>query len=251
MCCDGVATTDILQYERDTLCSLHLPGFNFVPLLRVLPDREVRTFLPIMLSSSLANRISRTLQTKLRIQRTLSHPVRGFTPGRSNRLYSKMPKSPDTTLSEFREVVNMDKGELEDWLKTDVSQSVGWGKGENGESVGHESGRRIVSMLGKSDDELLEDEDDVAHMRRVVSYVRRHVAQRHKLQHDVEDSKWRHSLMNWCGFFIHNYFRTASKSYRIIRLNLFKWPGKRGLGWLSARAMGDFFNRTRTNLVLN
>lgn len=38
-------------------------------------------------------------------------------------------------------------------------------------------------------------EDDIDHMRRVVSYVHRHQAQ--KPEGDVEDSDWRRSLMNW------------------------------------------------------
>lgn len=111
---------------------------------------------------------------------------------------SKMPKEPETVLHEFRQAVNMTKEELSEYLKTSDSTAVGWGKNDGGESVGHESGRKIVDMLEKSDEELLEDEDDLAHMRRVVSYVHRHIAQRHKLQHDVTDSKWRYSLMNWC-----------------------------------------------------
>jgi hypothetical protein len=36
---------------------------------------------------------------------------------------------------------------------------------------------------------------DEARMRKVVGYVHRHLAQRP--QGDVEDSKWRCSLMNW------------------------------------------------------
>eukprot|EP00884_Botryococcus_braunii_P015303 jgi/Botrbrau1/2456/Bobra.0226s0015.1 len=102
-----------------------------------------------------------------------------------------MPKDPQTVLSEFRQAVNMDKTELTEWLETPDSKSVGWGNDDGKESVGHESGRRIVSMIDKSDEDILSDEDELAHMRRVVSYVHRHTAQRHKLQHDVADSKWR------------------------------------------------------------
>lgn len=108
-----------------------------------------------------------------------------------------MPKEPETVVNEFRQAVNMTKQELNAYLETSESKAVGWGQDDGGECVGHESGRRIVSMLERSDEELLENEDDLAHMRRVVSYVHRHTAQRHKLQHDVADSKWRHSLMNW------------------------------------------------------
>ncbi len=96
------------------------------------------------------------------------------------------------TIDEFQESVNMTRKELEDWLQTDESQSVGQSDG-GGESKGHESGRRIVEILEKNKSGYTDD--DVDHMRRVVSYVRRHQAQ--KPQGDVEDSTWRYSLLNW------------------------------------------------------
>ena len=37
--------------------------------------------------------------------------------------------------------------------------------------------------------------DDAAHMRTVVGYIHRHLAQRPS--GDVTDSRWRSSLMNW------------------------------------------------------
>ena len=88
----------------------------------------------------------------------------------------------------------MSAGELEDWLKTRESQKVGW-KGADGsmrESVGHASGRRIVTILRKSQDALTAD--DYAHMRKVIGYVRRHSAQRPE---NIYTSRWRYSLMNW------------------------------------------------------
>jgi hypothetical protein len=36
---------------------------------------------------------------------------------------------------------------------------------------------------------------DYAHMRKVVGYVRRHLAQRPK--GDARNTRWRYSLMNW------------------------------------------------------
>nr|WP_244899555.1 DUF3140 domain-containing protein [Mycobacterium sherrisii] len=39
------------------------------------------------------------------------------------------------------------------------------------------------------------DEDDYAHMRKVVGYAKRHLTQRPR--GDVQDSAWRYSLMNW------------------------------------------------------
>ena len=94
----------------------------------------------------------------------------------------------------FGEAVNMTAGELEKWLATDESQDVGQKSGGSGESTGHESGRRIVTLLRTRKDDLTED--DLAHMRKVRGYVQRHLAQRPS-EEDVETSRWRYSLMNW------------------------------------------------------
>jgi hypothetical protein len=94
---------------------------------------------------------------------------------------------------DFREAVNMSPAELEEWLATDESQSVGDTSGD-GESTGHASGRRIVELTRTSVEEL--DDDDHAHMRTVVGYVHRHLAQGGP-DDDVESSRWRYSLMNW------------------------------------------------------
>ena len=96
---------------------------------------------------------------------------------------------------EFRKAVNMTAAELADWLETEESRKVGWkgaGAPASGESVGHASGRRIVGLLGKKTGEL--SDDDYAHMRKVVGYVRRHTAQRPQ---NIFTSRWRYSLMNW------------------------------------------------------
>ena len=100
----------------------------------------------------------------------------------------------DTTRREFAEAVNMTAGELEEWLATDESQSVGQKSGGTGESTGHESGRRIVELLHTKQADLTDD--DLAHMRKVHGYVQRHLAQE-PAKEDVETSKWRYSLMNW------------------------------------------------------
>ena len=91
---------------------------------------------------------------------------------------------------DWREAVNMTASRLEDWLATDESKSVGQGSGE---STGHASGRRIVALLRTRRADL--GEDDVEHMRKVVGYVHRHLAQRPS--GDVTDTRWRYSLMNW------------------------------------------------------
>ena len=88
----------------------------------------------------------------------------------------------------------MSPAELEEWLGTSESRKVGW-KGINGdrpESVGHASGRRIVQILRKREAEL--SGDDLSHMRKVVGFIRRHLAQQPA---NIYTSPWRYSLMNW------------------------------------------------------
>jgi hypothetical protein len=94
---------------------------------------------------------------------------------------------------QFAEAVNMAPAELERWLATEESRSVGWTREGDDESVGHRSGRRIVE-LKRTPAAALDDEDH-AHMRKVVGYVHRHLAQRPS--GDVEHTRWRRSLMNW------------------------------------------------------
>jgi Protein of unknown function (DUF3140) len=98
----------------------------------------------------------------------------------------------NATWQEFRETVNMTAGELEKWLGTDDSKQVGQKDG-NGKSTGHASGRRIVELLRSKKSDLTED--DYAHMRKVVGYAHRHLAQRPS--GDISESAWRYSLMNW------------------------------------------------------
>lgn len=105
-----------------------------------------------------------------------------------------MNRDDDKIRKEFAKVVNMGPAELESWLQTAASRSVGW-KGRDGrakESVGHASGRSIVQILRKTDDELTQN--DLAHMRKVVGFVHRHCAQRPQ---NIYTSRWRYSLMNW------------------------------------------------------
>jgi hypothetical protein len=80
--------------------------------------------------------------------------------------------------------------ELECWLKTDESKAVGQHQ-DGGESVGHESGRRIVTLLRHSDRSAPDEE----HMRKVVGYLHRHLAQRPS--GDVREIRWRYSRTNW------------------------------------------------------
>jgi hypothetical protein len=92
----------------------------------------------------------------------------------------------------FTSAVNMTAAEIEEWLKTPESRRVGFRRPGATESVGHASGRRIVTILGMPETEL--GDDDYAHMRKVVGYVRRHKAQRPE---NIYTSRWRYSLMNW------------------------------------------------------
>ena len=103
-----------------------------------------------------------------------------------------MAKSDEQVIQEFDEVVHMTRQELEEWLQTEESKSVGQSDG-GGESKGHKSGRKIVQILGKNRTDY--SNDDIEHMRRVVSYVHRHQSQ--KPEGDVKNSNWRRSLLNW------------------------------------------------------
>lgn len=96
------------------------------------------------------------------------------------------------TVADFKKAVNMSTARLEKWLASDESKAVGY-KGSGGESVGHRSGRRIIKLLGKKQDELTDG--DLRHMRKVVGYVHRHLAQRPS--GDLSETPWRYSLMNW------------------------------------------------------
>jgi len=105
-----------------------------------------------------------------------------------------MPLYRERVSRDFAGAVNMTAAELHDWLATAASKRVGW-KGTDGrrrESRGHESGRMIVAILDKQGRGLTED--DYLHMRKVVGFVCRHIAQEPA---NVVTSRWRQSLMNW------------------------------------------------------
>ena len=94
--------------------------------------------------------------------------------------------------ADFDDVVNMSASQLEKWLKTEESASVGQTKEGDSESTGHKSGEKIVEILGKKATDL--SDDDYDHMRKVISYVKRHSAQKPK---ETEGSNWEYSLKNW------------------------------------------------------
>ena len=76
----------------------------------------------------------------------------------------------DEVWDDWQGGVNMRPADLEKWLDTEESRSVGQ-KSDGGESTGHASGRRIVELLRTRKDELTDG--------------------------DIELSAWRYSLMNW------------------------------------------------------
>ncbi|KAL8708331.1 MAG: hypothetical protein Q9220_006806 [cf. Caloplaca sp. 1 TL-2023] len=110
-----------------------------------------------------------------------------------------MVKDNDTVIQEFNELVNRISSELKTWLKEEQSESSGWAKDDgSGESVGHESGRKIIAILDKNPDKDPEkyEEEDLQHMRKVVAYCKRHLAQEKKAKQNT-DSKSYKSLKNW------------------------------------------------------
>jgi hypothetical protein len=101
----------------------------------------------------------------------------------------------DEVRREFADRVNMTRSELQDWLAADESKEVGQKDG-GGESTGHESGRRIVGILGKKKDDLTAS--DLGHMRKVNGYIARHLKQRPDQGRDeLGSSAWARSLRNW------------------------------------------------------
>lgn len=112
-----------------------------------------------------------------------------------------MHRHPDTEnaiRAEFDRLVNMTPAELRAWLKTDRSRKVGMTRPGETESVGRQSARRILAIRAKSVDDLTDADYD--HMKKVVGYCRRHLAQRpaaYAKGGDITDTRWRWSLMNW------------------------------------------------------
>ena len=96
-------------------------------------------------------------------------------------------------LKEFNEAVNMTASELSHWLETEQSKEVGQKNDGEGESAGHQSGRHVIELLHSKKEHY--SIGDYAQMRRVVSYVHRHLAQRPS--GDIKETHWRYSLMNW------------------------------------------------------
>ncbi|KAH9830489.1 uncharacterized protein C8Q71DRAFT_786048 [Rhodofomes roseus] len=108
-----------------------------------------------------------------------------------------MVKSRDDVIAQFNEDVNMSVDELQQWLDDPKSTKAGTG-------VGIESGHKIIEILKKNPDKDPEkyDDEDIEHMRKVVSYSARHLAQEDKLKEtktkeELENTKSTISLRNW------------------------------------------------------
>ncbi|PMD16351.1 hypothetical protein NA56DRAFT_708905 [Hyaloscypha hepaticicola] len=61
-----------------------------------------------------------------------------------------MVKDSETVIQEFNELVNMSASDLETWLKSEDSTSSGWSKEDGSETIGHESGRKVIEILKKN-----------------------------------------------------------------------------------------------------
>lgn len=96
------------------------------------------------------------------------------------------------TFKQFGELVNMSPSEIEKWLQSDESKSVGQDSGD-GESIGHKSGEKIIHIKRKNKADLTEA--DYEHMRKVISCIKRHSAQ--KPAGGINDTRWHYSLKNW------------------------------------------------------
>ncbi|TKA50104.1 hypothetical protein B0A49_11259 [Cryomyces minteri] len=111
----------------------------------------------------------------------------------------KIVKDNDTVIKEFNELVNMNADELTEWLGSDESAGSGWSKDDgSGETIGHESGRKIIEILKKNPkkDPQEYEQEDVDHMRKVVAYCKRHLAQEEKAKQDTNSKSYK-SLKNW------------------------------------------------------
>lgn len=93
----------------------------------------------------------------------------------------------DEVYSDFIDCVNMQPKELEEWLETEESKSVG--DNDGGESTGHRPGRRIVEIKRTNKDDLTDSQCE--HMQKVVGSVHRHTAQ--KPSGDIEECDWRYT----------------------------------------------------------
>lgn len=112
-----------------------------------------------------------------------------------------MHLSPDEEAAirrEFDRLANLSQAELRRWLETPQSRKVGMVRTGETESVGRQSARKILAIRDRAVADLTEA--DYRHMKKVIGYCRRHLAQRPPVLRkggDVTETRWRWSLMNW------------------------------------------------------
>jgi hypothetical protein len=99
--------------------------------------------------------------------------------------------SEDEVKQAFHALVNMSPREIEDWHKTEQSKSVGQDSGD-GVSIGVKAGQRTLQLLRSK---RAPNANDVKHMRRVISFIKRLRTQ--APAKNRETSRWRYALMNW------------------------------------------------------
>jgi hypothetical protein len=103
------------------------------------------------------------------------------------------PDAEQRIRNEFNALVNLEPVELRAWLKTPESHRVGMVRRGEAESVGRQSARKILAIRATRVADL--SDADYAHMKKVIGYCRRHLAQQPR--GDVTNTRWRWSLMNW------------------------------------------------------
>lgn len=99
--------------------------------------------------------------------------------------------SDDEVRAKFAALVNMSPRDIAAWHQTEQSKSVGQDSGD-GVSVGVKAGQRTIQLLRAKH---APSEDDLKHMRRVISFISRLRMQ--SPRKNRETSRWRYALMNW------------------------------------------------------
>ena len=108
------------------------------------------------------------------------------------------PEAEQRIRNEFNALVNLEPAELRAWLKTPESHRVGMTRRGETESVGRQAAKKILAIHATRVADL--SDADYAHMKKVIGYCRRHLAQRPqalRMGGDVSQTRWRWSLMNW------------------------------------------------------
>jgi len=92
---------------------------------------------------------------------------------------------------EFHRLTNLTQAELRAWLETHESRKVGMVRKGETESVGRQSARKILAIRDTPPSDLTDA--DYRHMKKVIGYCRRHLAQRppaDKTGGDITDTRW-------------------------------------------------------------